>query len=159
MDSLVEKAVPRLSLAVFKGSIAVCFPFLEKHSSAILLTKVRAQSFLKAPTEDHRCPRLFFLPPIQITVAVAAGAAEILANLRVAIDHHCLPVHRRGPTRCNRVPPSPPRERRRQDFGRSDRSELYMRCGRPREVCRTLFHRPDHPLGAARRSQNLEGSN
>src|SRR5713226_7323034 len=36
MDALVEEAVPGLSFAVFKRSIAVWFPFLEKHSGAIL---------------------------------------------------------------------------------------------------------------------------
>src|SRR5713226_738132 len=74
MDSLMEETVPGLSFAVFKRSIAVCLPFLEKHSSAILLTKEGTQSFFKAATEDHRCPGLFFPPAIQIPVAIAAGA-------------------------------------------------------------------------------------
>src|SRR6266851_4671341 len=55
MDSLVEEAVPGLSFAVFKRSIAVCFPFLKKRSTTILLTKVGPKSFFKAATEDHRC--------------------------------------------------------------------------------------------------------
>src|SRR6266571_397246 len=97
MDSLMEEAVPGFSFAVFKGSLAVCFPFLEKHSSAILLTKVGTQSLFKAATEDHRCPGLFFPPPIQVTVAVAARAAQVLTDLRVAIDHRRLPAHRSGP--------------------------------------------------------------
>src|SRR5712692_11933736 len=112
MDSLVEEAVPGFSFAVFKRSISICFPFLKKHSSAILLTKVGPKSLFKAATEDHRCPCLFFPPPIQVTEAIAARAAKILANLRVAIDHHCLPAHRCGPVMCSRVPPSPPRGRR-----------------------------------------------
>src|SRR5712692_10492382 len=117
MDSLVEEAVPGLSFAVFKWSIAVRIPFLEKHSSAILLTKIGIQSFFKTATEDHGCPGLFFTPPIQVTVAIATRAAKILANLRVAIDHHCLPAHRCGPVMCSRVPPSPPRGRRHRCFG------------------------------------------
>src|SRR6266436_7742817 len=129
MDSLMKEAVPGLSFAEFKGSIAVCFPFLEKNSSAILFTKVSTQSFFKAATEDHCCPCLSFPPPIQIAVAVAARAAKILANLRVAIDHHCLPVHRCGPVMCNRVPPSLPRGRRHQGFGKRVRSESYKRFG------------------------------
>src|SRR5713226_2055280 len=135
MDSLVEEAVPGLSFAVFKRSIAVRIPFLEKYSSAILLTKVGTQGFFKTATEDHRCPCLFFTPPIQVTVAIAARAANVLTDLRVAIDHHCLLAHRREPSRCNRVPPSLPRGRRRRDFGKSDRSELYKRSGLPREDC------------------------
>src|SRR5712692_1241445 len=103
MDSLVEETVPGLSLAEFKGSIAVCIPFLEKHGSAILLTKIGTQSFFKAATEDHRCPGLFFSPAIQITVAIAARATQVLTDLRVAIDHHCLPAHRCGTAMCIRA--------------------------------------------------------
>src|SRR6266704_4027141 len=145
MDSLVEEAVPGLSFAVFKWSIAVRFPFLEKHSSDIPLTKVGPKSFVKAATEDHRCPGLFFPPPIQVTVAVAARAAQVLTDLRVAIGHRRLPAHRSGPVMCIRVPPSLPRGRRHRGFGKSVRSGLYKRSGRPREDCRALFHRPGHP--------------
>src|SRR6266481_235443 len=144
MDSLVEEAIPGLSFAVFKRSIAVCFPFLEKHSSAVLFTKVGTQSFFKAAAEDHRSSSLFLPPAIQVTVAVAARAAKILANLCVAIDHRCLPAHRCGPVMCSRVPPSLARGRRHQGFGKSVRSELYKRSGRPREVSRALFHRPGY---------------
>src|SRR2546426_2713185 len=87
MNSLVEEAVPGLSFAVFKWSIAICFPFLEKHSSAILLTKVGPKSFFKAATEDHRCPGLFFPPPIQVTEAIAARTTQVLTDLSEAIDH------------------------------------------------------------------------
>src|SRR5216683_6054323 len=136
MDPLVEEPIPGLSFAVFKWSIAVRIPFLEKHGSAILLTKVGTQSLFKAATEDHRCPGFFFPPAIQITEAIAARAAKILANLRVAIDHHCLPGHRSGPVTCIRVPPSPPRARRHRGFGKSVRSGWYKRSGRRREDCR-----------------------
>src|SRR6266849_5614526 len=129
MDPLVEEAVPGLSFAEFKRSIAVGFPLLEKHSSAVLFTKVGTQSFFKAATEDHRCPCLFFSPTIQIAVAIAARAAKILANLRVAIDHHCLPAHRRGPVMCIQAPPSLPRGRRHRGSGKNVRSELYKRSG------------------------------
>src|SRR5258708_29884744 len=129
MDPLMKEAIPGLSFAVFKGSIAVGIPFFEEHSSAVLFTKVGTQSLFKAATEDHRCPCLFFPPTIQITVAVAARAAKILANLRAAIDHHCLPAHRCGPVMCNRAPPSLPRGRRHRGFGKSVRSVLYKRSG------------------------------
>src|SRR5713226_10402384 len=121
MDPLVEEVVPGLSFAECKRSIAVCFPFLEKHRSAILLTKEGTQSFFKAATEDHRCPGFFFPPAIQVTVAIAAGAAQVLTDLRVAIDHRCPFAHRRGPVMCSRVPPSPPRGRRHRGFGKSVR--------------------------------------
>src|SRR5882762_4029853 len=77
MDPLVEEAVPGFSFAEFKRGIAVRIPFFEKHGSAILLTKVGPQSFFKAATEDHRCPRLFFPPSIQIAVTVGLAQGSI----------------------------------------------------------------------------------
>src|SRR5712692_2429444 len=129
MDSPVEELIPGLSFAEFKRGIAVCIPFLKKHSSAILLTKVGTESFFKATTKDHRFPGLFFPPPVQVVVAIAAMAAKILANLRVAIDHHCPPARRWGPVMCIQAPPSLPRGRRHRGSGKNVRSELYKRSG------------------------------
>ena len=80
----MEEPIPGLSLAEFKGSIAVCIPFFEKRSSTIFLTEVSTQSLFETATENHRRPCFFFPPPFQ--VAVAARAAKVLADLRVAID-------------------------------------------------------------------------
>src|SRR5260370_36778754 len=118
MDSLVEEPIPRLSFAVFKRSIAGCIPFFEKRSSTIFLAKVGTESFFKAATKDHRRPRLFFPPPIQVTVAIAARTAQVLTDLRVAIDHRCRPAHRRGPVMCIPMPPSLPRGQRHRGFGK-----------------------------------------
>src|SRR6266581_7176506 len=156
MDSLVEEPIPGLAFAEFKGSIAVRIPFFEKHGSAILLAKVGTESFFKAATKDHRRPRLFFPPAIQVTVAIAARTAQVLTDLRVAIDHRCRPAHRCGPVMCIRVPPSPPRGRRHRGFGNSVCSELYKRSGRPREDCGVLFHRLGRLLEVGRHSQNPE---
>src|SRR5712692_1592034 len=119
MDSLVEEAVPGLSFAVFKRSITICLPFFEKHSGAVLLAKVGTQGFFKTAAENHGCPCLLFPPAIQVTVAIAARTAQVLTDLRVAIDHRCPFAHRRGPVMCNQVPPSPPRGRRHRGFGKS----------------------------------------
>src|SRR5260370_32929037 len=156
MDSLVEKAIPGLAFAEFKGSIAVCIPFFEEDSSAILLAKVGTESLFEAATEDHRCPCLFFPPPIQVTVAIAARTTQVLTDLRVAIDHRCRPAHCCGPMMCIRAPPSLPRGRRHRGFGKRVRSDLYKRSGQPREDCGVLFHRPGHPSVALCRSQNPE---
>src|ERR1700739_1442833 len=121
MDPLVEEAIPRFAFAVFKRSVAVGIPFFEKHSAAILLTEIGTQSFFKAATEDHRRPSLLFPPAIQVTVAIAAGAAQILTDLRVAIDHRCPFAHRSGPRMCSRAPPSPPPGRRPRGFDRNAR--------------------------------------
>src|SRR5712692_8340358 len=129
MDSLMEETIPGLSFAEFKRSIAVRIPFLKKHSSAVLSTKESTESIFKTATEDHRCAGLFFPPSIQVAVAIAAGAAQVLTDLRVAIDHRRLPAHRCGPVMCNRVPPSPPRGRKHRGFGKSVRSGMYKRSG------------------------------
>ena len=85
MDPLVEEPIPGLSLAEFKGSIAVCIPFFEKRSSTIFLTEVGTQSLFETATENHRRPCFFFPPPFQVTVTIASKAAKILTDLVVAI--------------------------------------------------------------------------
>src|SRR5258707_15858716 len=108
MDSLVKEPIPGFPFSIFERNIAVCIPFFEKCSSAILLTEIGTQNFFKAAAKDHRCPCFSFLPAIQEAIAIAARAAKILADLRVAIDHRCPPAHRCGPVMCIQVPPSLP---------------------------------------------------
>src|SRR6202795_2803586 len=112
MDSLVDNTVPGVSFFVLERGISESAPFLEECCGTIFLAEKGAQGILEAATENHRCPGLFFPPAIQVTVAIAAGAAQILTDLCVAIDHRCLPADRSRRVKCIRVPPSLPRERR-----------------------------------------------
>src|SRR6266571_8073531 len=76
MDSLMEEAIPGFSFAVFKWSIAVRFPFLEKHCGAVLATEVSTERLLKAAAKDHCGARLFLPPAIQVTIAMGEVIGE-----------------------------------------------------------------------------------
>src|SRR6516164_573410 len=102
--------------------MAIGSPLLKERCSTIFLAEVRPQSVLEAPSERHGRARFFFLPAVEITVTIATRAAQILANLSVAIDHRCLPAHRHEPGNYNREPPNPPLGQRLQGFDRNVRS-------------------------------------
>src|SRR6266478_6616840 len=97
MDSLMHVSVPSLSLLVFEGSITESLPFLEQHCATILFAEISSQGILKAATESHSRARLLFAPTVEVAVTITARAAEILADLRVAIHHRnrsACPLHR-----------------------------------------------------------------
>src|ERR1700682_5607529 len=110
MDSLMDETVPGLSLFVFERSLAVSLPFLEQHRAAILFAEVSSQSVLKTAAKSHSRASFFFPPAIEVAVTIAARAAEVLADLRVAIDHRNLParrpVHRLHRLICKRALPT-----------------------------------------------------
>ena len=81
----MEQPVPGISFPVFERSIAIGTPFLEQHRSRILSCEVGAESLLKAAAKDHGGPRFFLPPAVEIAVAIAARAAQVLADLGVAI--------------------------------------------------------------------------
>src|SRR6266446_9247645 len=133
MDSLVHEAVPSLSLLEFEGSITVSLPFLEQHRTTILFAKVRSQSVLKTAPKSHGRTSFLFAPAIEVPETIAARAAEILADLRVAIDHRNFPAcPARLHHRLTRKTELPTRQqvRRSQDFGKNVHSQSCVRCQR-----------------------------
>src|SRR2546428_6401999 len=67
--------------------ILIELPFLKQGSRCVLPQEIRSQSPFKGPPEEHGCPGVFLLPAIEITMAVATRAGQVLADLRVAVDH------------------------------------------------------------------------
>src|SRR5438105_9602932 len=67
--------------------ILIELPFLKQGSRGILAQEIGGQRAFEGTPEEHGCTRVFLLPAIQITMAVAARAGEVLADLGVAIDH------------------------------------------------------------------------
>src|SRR5258708_3076470 len=136
MNSLMPYPFPTISLFVFKGSLAIRPPFFEQNCAAILSVKVTSQSILKAAAKSHSRAGFLYPPAVQISMPVAAGAAETLTDLGVAIDHwnlrdpsvrraHRLPRKRAHPTR--------QRVRRSRGFGRNARERSYATYERRRE--------------------------
>src|SRR5258706_15788461 len=146
MNSLMKEAVPSFFLFKFKGSVTISLPFFEQCPTTILFAKVSSQCILKTATKGHSRSGFLFPPAIEVTVTIAAGAAEILADLRVAIDHRNHPVrpaHRLHRLRRRRALPTRQRVRTSQDFGKNAHSKSCARYERPRAGLGELFHRPD----------------
>src|SRR5882724_10519525 len=146
MYSLMHQPIPGLPLFEFEGSITVGLPFPEQRRATILFAEVSSQSILKTPAESHSRASFLFPPAIEVAVTIAARAAQILADLSVAIDHRNLPVrpvHRLHRLTRRRALPTRRRVRTNQDFGKNARSEPCARCERPREGLREPFHRLD----------------
>src|SRR6202035_1477637 len=96
-----------------------------------LLAKVRSQRVFKATAKSHRRARFFFAPAVEVSVTIAAGAAEILADLRVAIDHRNFsdpPAHL--PHRLTRRTALPIRRpvRTNPSLGKNAHSRFYTTC-------------------------------
>ena len=85
----MQKPIPGFSLPVFKRSVAEGFPFLEQCRRAVPLLEVSAESLLKAAAKDHGRPSVLLAPAIEIAVAIAARAAQVMADLGVAVNHRC----------------------------------------------------------------------
>src|SRR5580704_12818408 len=115
MDSLMDHTVPGIAFLVFKRRISIGTPFLEERCSRIFFEEVGAEGLLKRAAEGHGGTRFFFLPAIEIAVAIAARATEVLADLCVAKDHRrYLPWAARQLWR-RKVLPNQLQERRNQD--------------------------------------------
>src|ERR1700677_1367169 len=91
MNSLVKGTIPGVTLLVLERAIAEPTPFLEEHCARVFSVEVGTERSLKAPAKNHRRTRVLFPPTIEIPIPVAAGAAEVLANLSVAVRHWTLP--------------------------------------------------------------------
>src|SRR5208282_482543 len=107
LHALMDHPIPAIAAPVFELRVAVASPLLEQNCSAVLTQEVGCQSLLEAPAKEHGSPGVLLSPAIQIPVAVAARAAQILANLGIAKGHGPSPrlfwVRQEG----LRVPPTP----------------------------------------------------
>src|SRR5579872_1631764 len=93
MNTLMGHPVPGVVLRVFECRFSPDTPLLEQDRRAVLPTEVRRQSLLEAPAEEQGSLGFLFLPAVQIAIAIATRAAEVLADLRIAISH-CPPPPR-----------------------------------------------------------------
>src|SRR5690349_11699021 len=103
----------------------------------------RTKSLLEAATKDHPCPCLFFFPAVEIAIAVAARASQIMADLRIDIDHCRLPSRPLVLRRCNRELPNRIPEQRLQGSDKNARSGRPVTYGQLRGDSIGPFH----PLG------------
>ena len=71
-----------LERAVLMGS-----PFAEEDGRGILAPEVGGQGLLEGPAKEHGRAGVFLLPAVEVAVAVAPRAGEVLADLGVAVGH------------------------------------------------------------------------
>ena len=83
----MDQPIPGFSLLVFERSIPESSPFLEERSRAVLPGEVSGKCPFEASAKGHGSARFLFPPAVEIAIAVAPGAAQILADLRMAEDH------------------------------------------------------------------------
>src|SRR6185437_16203601 len=85
--ALMKHLVPGIGLAIFQSRVPGRGPFFKKRCDGVFAAKISGKRFLKTAAKDHRSPRVFFLPAIHVAIAILPWTTEILANLRVAVDH------------------------------------------------------------------------
>ena len=87
LDALLQHAVPRRAIRILELAVLVGGPFAKQHRSGVVSSEVGGQGLLEGTTEQHRCPGVFLFPAVQVAIPVAARAAEVLADLGVAVGH------------------------------------------------------------------------
>ena len=121
MHSLMDQPIPTLSLFVLEWGIPKSAPLPIERRGTILAAEIGLKCFLKAAAEDHGGSGLFLAPAIQITMAVTAGTAKVVGDLRVAIVHLGYSPSRPSCSLCKKVPPTRMRRQRHRGSGRSAR--------------------------------------
>ena len=87
LDALLQHAVPRSAVRILELAVLVGGPFAEQHGCGVLSPEVRGQGLLEGATEEHGGAGVFLPPAVEVAIPVAARAAEVLADLGVAVGH------------------------------------------------------------------------
>src|SRR5690348_18293212 len=127
MDALLQQSIPGIAFAVCQSRILISCPFLIEGHATVLIVEVSRERLFKAAAEDHGGTGVLLLPAVEIPIAVQAWAAQILANLCVAVDHRkflLIDSKHAGDDR----PKSPPTLRKRQSCPSSDKSGARRFC-------------------------------
>src|SRR5438094_3933032 len=62
-------------------------PFTKQRHGWVFMAEISGQGLFKGSAEEHGGPGVLLLPAVEITVAVPARAAKVVANLGIAVDH------------------------------------------------------------------------
>src|SRR6185369_6573616 len=84
--------VPAVLPAVIHVIVSERAPFLEQDGSRVLPQEEGTQCFLERAAKQHCRANVLLSPSFQIAVTIATRAAQILTNLRIAIDHQATPA-------------------------------------------------------------------
>src|ERR1017187_1422667 len=88
LNALLKHVVPGVIARVRQLQVLTRRPLLIQNGRGILVTEESCHSLREAAAEEHGGPNIFFLPAIQIAMAITARAGQVLGNLGVAVIHH-----------------------------------------------------------------------
>jgi hypothetical protein len=94
LNTLLQHLIPAVTLGVVERLVLICSPFAVEGHGRVFAAEVGTQCLFKGPTEEHRGARVFLLPAVEITMAVAARAAQVMRDLGVAVGHEAAFVGR-----------------------------------------------------------------
>src|SRR4051812_6470231 len=87
LNALLEHAVPAVALGVPQRLLLILRPLPVESHGRIFLAEVGPECLLEATAKEHGRAGVSLLPTIEIAVAITAWAAQIMAELRVAVSH------------------------------------------------------------------------
>src|SRR5439155_6934388 len=86
LDSLLQHAVPGITLRILQALVLASRPFAKKDSRGVFAEEVGSQSPLEGSPEQSG-PGILLLPAVEVVMPIATRAGEVLADLGVAVVH------------------------------------------------------------------------
>src|SRR5664280_2119230 len=87
LDALLKHVVPGVVARVGQLQFLTRRPLLEEDSRWIFVTEQGRHCLFEAAAEKHGGSGVFFLPAIEVAMAITARAGQVLGNLGVAVIH------------------------------------------------------------------------
>src|ERR1019366_3580481 len=88
LNSLLQHVVPGVVARVRQLQVLTRRPLLKQDCRWIFATEQSRHRLLEAAAEKHGGAGVFFLPAIEVAMAVTARAGQVLGDLGVAVIHH-----------------------------------------------------------------------
>src|ERR1039458_9056885 len=87
LNALLEHVVPGVVARVGQLQVLTWRPLLKQDSRRIFVAEQSRHRLFEAAAEKHGGAGVFFLPAIEIAVAITARAGQVLGDLGVAVVH------------------------------------------------------------------------
>src|SRR5438270_12983783 len=81
-------------------------PFAVESDGSIVAPKVGTHRLFESAPKEHGGASVFLLPAVQVSMAIAPGTGEEMADLGVAVDHEATLPTKRSSQRLHRSKPS-----------------------------------------------------
>src|SRR5439155_25931941 len=82
-----QHAVPGITLRVLQALVLASRPLAEQDGRRVFAEEVGSQSPFERSAEEHGGSRILLLPAIEIAMAIAARAGQVLADLGLPLEH------------------------------------------------------------------------